>query len=195
MSQRTVTRNFWTTAPLGPRQLQPRSQSVPVSYDFDPNPFVHQSKRTLCIKEPERFPKNDSFHLSFRTKSWTCLDHPKTDRVPIQAPRSHSPRPPESSCSLKERLSFQKYQKSYQNRIFISDDTCRPMSATPSTPIFASILKKGRCPLRNQSAFQKTIVSTHHSQRSPGLPRITPKQIGYPSKPPRAPPQSSRIEL
>ena len=151
MGQRIATRNFWTMAPLGPRQLQPRSQSVPVSYDFDPNLLVHPSKRTLCIKEPEHFPKNDSFHLSFPTKSWTCLDHPKTDRVPLRAPPRHPPRPPESSCSLKERLSFQKYQKRYQNRIFISDDTYRSMSATTSTPIFASILEKGRCPLRNQS--------------------------------------------
>ena len=151
MSQRIATRTFWTMAPLGPRQLQLRSQSVPVSYGFDPNLLVHPSKRTLCIKEPEHFPKNDSFHLSFPTKSWTCLDHPKPDRVPLRAPPRHPPRPPESTCSLKERLSFQKYQKRYQNRIFISDDTYRSMSATTSITILASILEKERCPLRNQS--------------------------------------------
>ena len=151
MSQRIVTRNFWTMAPPGPRQLQLRSQSVSASYDFDPKLLVHPSKRMLCIEEPEHFPKNESFHLSFPTKTRPCLDHPKTDRVPLRAPPRHPPRAPESSCSLKERLSVQKYQKRYQNRIFISDDTYRSMSATTSIPTFASILEKGRCPLRNQS--------------------------------------------
>ena len=170
-------------APLGPRQLQLRSQSVPVSYDFDPNLLVHPSKRTLRIKDPEHFPKNVSFHLSFPTKSWTCLDHPKTAGVPLRAPRGHPPRPPESSCSSKERLSSQKYQKRYQNLIFISDDTYRSMSATTSIAIFASILGKGRCPLKNQSNCHKTEFPKRGANAAASSPQTAPEHPEVPPNP------------
>ena len=70
-------------------------------------------------------------------------------------------------------------------RVSSNFDPNRSPSAMTPILIYSNILPKGRCTLRNQSAFQKTRVSACPSPRSLGPAWITPKQIGSPSEPPR----------